>query len=46
MTKKELVKMIAEHRVATTPHKDLERHVRTLNKMTQRELELVAKGIK
>lgn len=45
MTKAELVKKIADHRVATTPHKDYDRHVRNLNKMTKRELELVASRI-
>lgn len=45
MTKAELVKKIADYRVATTPHKDYDRHVRNLNKMSKRELELVANRI-
>ena len=45
MTRAELIKKIAEYRVATTPHKDLERHIRNLNKMTKRELEMVASRI-
>lgn len=43
MTKETLVMTIAEHRVQTTPHKDLERHIRNLNKMSKRHLEMVAK---
>lgn len=43
MKKAELVKKIAAYRTATTPHKDTERHERALNKMTTRELELIAK---
>lgn len=43
MKKAELVKKIAAYRTATTPHKDTEKHERALNKMTTRELELIAK---
>lgn len=43
MTKETIVKAIAEHRAQTTPHKDIERHIRNLNKMSKRQLEMVAK---
>lgn len=42
MTKKELAKKIAEYRAANH-NIDAEKHERTLNKMTTRELELIAK---
>lgn len=43
MKKAELVKKIAAYKTATTAHKDTEKHERALNKMTTRELELIAK---
>lgn len=46
MTKKELVNKIAAYRVETTPHKDLARHIRNLNKLSKKELEFIIKGVK
>ena len=43
MKKSELVKILADHRIENTPHKDRARWYRALNKMTKRELETVAK---
>lgn len=46
MTKKQaLIQKIAKHRVSTTPHKDIKMHIKALNMMSTRELEMIANKI-